>query len=871
MTERWQRADRLFHEVVDLPPDERKKFLDQACAADPLLREEIESLIASDQSGDAFIDRPALGEGFSVQSTASSKDSSAESLAGQAIGPYQLVRPIATGGMGVVYLAVRADDEYENQVAIKLVKLGMDSEQILQRFRLERQTLAHLDHPNIAKLLDGGATSDGRPYLIMEYIDGIPITEYCDQHELSLAERLLLFEKVCSAVHYAHQNLVIHRDLKPANILVTTEGVPKLLDFGVAKVLSAETSEGTGAATAQASRLFTPEYASPEQLRGQPMTTACDVYALGVILYELLTGHRPYQLRHRSPGEIDRLVCDVDPEKPSAAASRVEQRHYPDGTVRRAVTPETVGRTRRIAPESLRRRLLGDLDNIVLMAMRKDPKRRYASAEQLYEDLCRYREGRPVLARKDTIRYRTEKFIKRNKVGVTAVLLVALSLLVGAVGVARETRRTRVQRDAAEANLLRAEQAELSAAEEAKKAREEADVARQAMEFMKDIFKAPPLSADHIKPDTAQDILERGAERLEENESDYHPVIRATLMDTIGWGYMGAGSYDRAQELIEQGLALRTEHYGENHTDVLESLESLATLRHFNGNYQGAIDCRRRGLAISRKLGGPGSMMLVVALSNLGTDLAETGDYVEAEALLTEALETGRRAESEGRKGKWNEAKVFLINNLAALRAYLGRHEEAEALSRELLEMLRERHGDEHPRTVDAVQNLGIGLLRQQRLSEAEPLLRESLAMRRKLFGPKAAVVGKSLHLLAMLERKQGDYVAAEAYCRQALDIRRAELPDGSPRVAETETLLAACLITLGRFEEAEPLLLNCYSVLEKARTLSSPITQAALLQLVELYEAWDKPEEAARWREKLPEKGRFKIDEKGARVPAGD
>lgn len=853
MTEQWQRADRLFHEVVDLPPNERKKYLDRVCATDPSLREEIESLIACDEGGHDFIDKPALGEGFSLQTTAASIEASDESMAGQAIGPYRLVRPIATGGMGVVYLAVRADDEYEHQVAIKLVKPGMDSRQILKRFRLERQTLAHLDHPNIAKLLDGGAMNDGRPYLIMEYIDGIPITEYCDQHKLPIAERLLLFENVCSAVHCAHQNLVIHRDLKPANILVTKEGVPKLLDFGVAKVLSAETSDGTQAATAQASRLFTPEYASPEQLRGLPMTTACDVYALGVILYELLTGHRPYQLRHRSPGEIDRLVCDLDPEKPSTVMNRVERHFHSDGTVRRAVTPETVGHTRRMTPESLRRRLRGDLDNIVLMAMRKDPKRRYASAEQLHEDLCRYREGRPVLARKDTIRYRTEKFIKRNKMGVTAALLVACSLLVGAVGVARETRRTRIQRDAAEANLLRAEQAELSAEEEAKKARAEADTVRQAMEFMKDIFKSPTLVADHIEPDTAQDILDRGAERLEKKGAKYHPVVRATLMDTIGWGYMGAGSHDRARKLIEQGLALRVEYYGENHTDVLESLESLATLNHFKGDYQGAIDCRRRALAISRELGGPDSMMLVIALGNLGTDLAETGDYVEAESLLAEALEIARRAESDGQKGKWDKAKVFLINNLAGLRAYLGRHEESEALSRELLEMTRERYGDEHPRTIDAVQNLGIELLRQKKISEAEPLLQKSLTMRRKLFGPKAAVVGKSLHLLALLERRRGDYNAAETYCRQALAIRRAELSEGSPRIAEAETLLAACLLKQDRFEEAERLLLGCYSVLEKARTRASPITQAAMHQLIELYEAWDKPDEAARWREKLP------------------
>jgi len=324
--------------------------------------------------------------------------------------------------MAAVYLATRADDVYLKQVAVKLVIPGLDHQEILRRFQNERQTLAGLDHPNIVKLLDGGTTEEGLPYLIMDYVEGVAIDEYCDSRNQSTTERLHVFRVVCAAVQYAHEKHVVHRDLKPSNILVTADGIPKLLDFGIAKVLNLEPGSRNLELTQSGLRPMTPAYASPEQVRGETVSPATDVYALGVVLYELLTGHRPYRLKRRTPLEIERAICDTDPEKPSTAVDRVETETAADGTTTKTVTPQLVSQTREGEPEKLRRRLRGDLDNIVLRALNKEPQRRYSSVEEFSADIGRHLEHRPVNARKHTLGYRTSKFVRRRKVEVVALL-----------------------------------------------------------------------------------------------------------------------------------------------------------------------------------------------------------------------------------------------------------------------------------------------------------------------------------------------------------------------------------------------------------------------------------------------------------------
>ena len=442
--ERWQLIEELFHTAVELPRQERGDFLKGACEGDVSLRAEIEKLIrGSDRAGN-FIETPPALDGTTIVLPESEK----EPVTGLRLGAYQVIREIGRGGMGTVYLAARADEEFRKRVAIKVVTAGFDHETILQRFRNERQILAGLDHPNIARLLDGGTTESGAPYFVMEYIEGQSIREYCDTHRLPTLERLKLFRTVCSAVHFAHQNLVVHRDIKPANILVTADGTPKLLDFGVAKLLSPIAQAGD--VTEVNSRIMTPEYASPEQARGEIITTASDVYSLGVLLYELLSGHRPYSVVNLSLIEIIEAICEQEPAKPSTAIGRAVTSPGVAGSTAVTVTPETVSKARDSEPHRLRRELEGDLDNIVLKAMRKEPQRRYASVEQLSEDIQRYFLGLPVIARQDTLSYRVSKFIFRHKAGVAAAALVIIAILGGAVTTLWQAHAARQERDKAE-------------------------------------------------------------------------------------------------------------------------------------------------------------------------------------------------------------------------------------------------------------------------------------------------------------------------------------------------------------------------------------------------------------------------------------
>jgi len=394
--ERWRLIEDLFTQALERPASDRQAFLDQVCQGDQDLRRELESLLECDAPDQRLVDVPEMQD---------------EDMAGRRIGPYRIIRLIGRGGMGAVYLGVRDDDQYQKQVAIKLLNRGMDTDFMLSRFRQERQILANLEHPFIARLIDGGATQDGLPYFVMEYVDGVPITTFCSDKRLTIAERLRLFRLVCEAVQYAHQNLVVHRDIKPSNILTTKEGIPKLLDFGIAKVLQPGAPAGA-TLTRRELRMLTPDYASPEQVKGLQISTASDTYSLGAVLYELLTGTRPHQFASEAITDVERTICAVEPQKPSLAAN-----------------------------SDSRRRLAGDLDNIVLTAMRKEPGRRYASAAEFSEDLRRHMEGLPVLAREDLWTYRAGKFVRRNRLAVGAALLVAASLVIGIVTTTIEARR----------------------------------------------------------------------------------------------------------------------------------------------------------------------------------------------------------------------------------------------------------------------------------------------------------------------------------------------------------------------------------------------------------------------------------------------
>lgn len=440
MKERYQELKEIFQTALELAPDARGAFLDDACQADPALRAEVDELLAAHEHT-SYFDAAALLADITQPPTHTT-----EPMSGQHLGPYRILREIGHGGMGTVYLAERDDKQFKKQVAVKLLRGGSatqaaHSDLIVRRFRQERQILASLEHPNIARLLDGGATPEGLPYLVLEYIEGQPLDDYCDEHQLSLRERLQLFRTICAAVHYAHQNLVVHRDLKPSNILITADGTPKLLDFGIAKILNPETFDQTIDQTLSSVRLMTPAYASPEQVRGETITTASDVYALGVILYELLTGHRPYQFSSSAFHDTARVICEVEPPKPSTMVMRTETITGSDGREKATISPAEVSRARKETPEKLRRQLAGDLDNIVLMALSKEPRRRYASVEQFAEDIRGYLAGLPISARKATLAYHLQKFVGRNKALTAAAALALLTLLGGLIGVNQERKR----------------------------------------------------------------------------------------------------------------------------------------------------------------------------------------------------------------------------------------------------------------------------------------------------------------------------------------------------------------------------------------------------------------------------------------------
>jgi eukaryotic-like serine/threonine-protein kinase len=418
--EDWQRVRPILESPLELDSVQRPGFLDGACT-DPSLRRELESLIAAHEgAGTALLsETPALNFFSKVRFGL---------LTGKRIGPYEILGEIALGGMGAVYRAVRADGQYKQQVAVKIVRADLAPDITATRFRNERQILASLDHPNITKILDGGTTDDRLPYFVMEYIDGLPITEYCDQHKLSVDARLTIFRTVCAAVHYAHQRLVVHRDLKPSNILVTAAGVPKLLDFGIAKILDAGLLPEAPATTTAGLWIMTPQYASPEQFRGEPITTASDEYSLGLVLYELLTGHHAYRFHGRTPHEVARVVLESEPEMPSTVVGHTRTADEPkQGTL----SPELISSLRGESPEGLRRRLAGDLDNIVLKAIRKEPGARYTSVDQFSEDIRRHLDHLPVLARQDSARYRLAKFVRRHRAGIGATILAAVAILIG--------------------------------------------------------------------------------------------------------------------------------------------------------------------------------------------------------------------------------------------------------------------------------------------------------------------------------------------------------------------------------------------------------------------------------------------------------
>lgn len=894
--ERWARAERLFDAVADMPPEDRSAWLSSACADDGELRSYVASLLESHVAGDTVVEDSIR----QVMELAVPEEEPAEAV-GERVGPYRIVRVVGSGGMGVVYLAERADEQFQQQVAIKLVRTRLLDPEIGERLVSERQILANLQHPNIARLFDGGTTADGTPYLVMEYIDGVPIDDYCDSRRLEVNERLELFRTICSAVHYAHQNLIVHRDIKATNILVTADGVPKLLDFGIAKLLDAG-GAATDGLTRQGVLMMTPENAAPEQVLDQPVTTATDTYALGILLYRLLCGHPPYRIGGRKPGEMARIICETLPSPPSVMVGQELPPSSPPETFVERLSPEAIGRRRSADPDRLARRLRGDLDNIVLAALRKEPDRRYRSVSELSEDVRLHLASLPVHARPDTWSYRTGKFLRRHMAGTAMSALLVVLLIAFGVIMAVQNQRIALERDTAE----------------------------EVSMFLEEIFMAPDPGNARGLDVTAKDILEAGARKIS-GELAGRPRIQATLMETIGRVYFNLGEYEPSIAMLEESLRIRQDLYGDAHRDVASAKNALATSLSRVARYDRARVLLQEALEHNRRTLGRTSTAAAANLYNLANLAKNVGQLDEAERYARESISIyenhGDRYARETAEAKNALARIlhdkneldaaeqlhleaiadvkehlgedhpliaWYLQNLASLLQAKGDLEAAEAMFHESMVVTRQVLGDEHDLLGYSLVMLGtllhnrgeyeqaaeafrealvfhrdgvgaehpyvaydmtrLAMLEHDmgRLDEAESLLRDALQLFEASLGPDHQYVASALTEIGAVLTDKGRYDDAETMLLRAISIREQDYEPSNPLVATTRTAYGHVLLRQGRFEEAERELIENVRVLLEAGEAPDRRTRRALRWTAALYDAWGRPEEEQRYRQLL-------------------
>jgi eukaryotic-like serine/threonine-protein kinase len=782
---RWEQIKEVLEIARDLAAAERDDYLNRACLGDEELRLEVDSLLAANLDHVAFLEAPPVRLVDSYPSALGSQ-----------VGAYRIIRELGHGGMGVVYLAARSDEEFEGQVAVKVLRPVGAIPEIEWRFRQEIQILANLNHPNIAKLYEAGRTEDRRPYFIMEYVEGLPVTQFCREQNLSIAERLRLFQKICGAVQYAHQSLIVHRDLKPRNILVTVEGEPKLLDFGIAKLL--QTDGNSGASTITQVRFFTRDYASPEQVSGGQITTASDVYSLGVILYEFLSGQLPCRLKSHAEEEIRRIICEEEPESPSVA---VVQGFRSDSS-HEISTGEAVRNDQGGDPRKLRRQLQGDLDKIALMALRKEPSRRYRSVEQMAGDIDAHFQGFPVLARGASWKYRATKFLRRNRLAATLTATVVLLSVGFGVLMALQQRQTA----------------------------RELDRAQQVSDFMKSVFLLVDPGNSKASETSAKQILDRAAQLLV-SDKERDPRIRAELLNTISTIYTHLGLYDAALPLAEEALKV-VRSKGGSEEDLGSMLNQLAIIRHHQGNFAEAEAMYRRVLDILRSSLGPSDPKIAKGLNDLGALLLEMGRYDESEDLLRQSLAL-RRTLFPRDHPQMSES----LNNLAAVLVKQGRLSEAETLFREVLRLRQQLHKNPHPELGLAFHNLGWALSEQRKYREAKEYYRLGLQQDRAVYDQDHPSAASTLNNLANTCIELGQYDEATAAAQEAVAIYRRTFGENHRRTAQGYFTLAKIFLLQGNLPQAEALASKALDIRRVSLQASHPDIAYSLSQLGDILE----------------------------------
>ncbi len=779
----WERIQALFQAATALAPEAQAAYLAEACPEDAEIRAEVLGLLAADRDSGG---RPFLSQAVDDARASLSAEAGTARI-GEQVGPYRLVRELGQGGMGTVYLAERVDGEYSTRVAIKFVRGILAAPELARRLRVERQVLADLTHPNIAWLLDGGHTEDGTPYLVMEYVDGVAVDQWCEEQGLDLSERLALFRQICLAVQHAHQALIVHRDLKPSNILVTADGTPKLLDFGIAKLITAPDAGETGTL-----RAMTPAYAAPEQVRGERISVATDVYALGGLLYRLLADRTAIELSGVSMGEMERRITESEPPPPSSVATG--------------------------AAVAWRRTLRGDLDTIILKALRKEPARRYASVEQLTDDLDRYASGRPVRARPATWRYRGGKFLQRNRAAVLAAGAVLLLTTGYTVQLGRERDRARL----------------------------EAAKAGQVAAFLQNLFEVSDPSQSRTETITARELLDRGAARIA-GELQQQPEVQATMMETISRVYHSLGYYQPALDQAAGALAIRrrsgkaTEELADAETAYGAALEGL-------GQMDSAVAHHREALRIERVLHRGNHEHLVMALATLGANLKDGSAHLsEAETVFREAL---AMREALGPNGG---SLAMLSDGLASSIGWQGRYAEAEPWFRQAVTLVRARVPVDSAVLSIALHNLALNLRSMGRIDEAIELERQALAVGVGFYGPNHPYSGSTRNGLAMALRDRGDLAEAEALFRVSLAADSARLGLKHQTVGSDYGLLGTTLLAQGKLDEAEYALRRALAIRRAALGSDHPYVAISINELAGLYLARGKLAEAeSRYREAL-------------------
>jgi serine/threonine-protein kinase len=802
--ERWREIDELFARALDVDPADRPGFLGAACQGDAELLRAVSALLDQHRAAAHIIGDSALEFDPDLLSELEAADAADHLLhdAQLRVGPYRIVREIGRGGMGAVYLAERADGEFEKEVALKLVKRGMDTDEILARFRHERRILASLEHPSIARLYDGGVSDDGRPYIVMELVEGEPITSYCDRHRLSVDDRIALFQMVCGAVQYAHQKLVVHRDIKPSNILVGEDGIPKLLDFGIAKLLADE--DLSSPRTRPGMRMLTPEFAAPEQLRGDPPSAASDVYALGAVLFELLAGRRA--LGSIAPGARE---AEVGPGMVSVAATHPATERWGRGGITAAggdPSPSQIAWNRSTTPERLRRSLAGDIDTLVLHALAPDPERRYGSTQQLLDDLERYRTGMPIHARPPTARYLAMKFVRRHRSALAASLVVLLTLVGGLAGILVQSRRAATERDAA---------------------RQAQDASEQIASFLIDLFdSADPLGIRPERTDTmlVRELVDRGAARVE-SELVAQPALRAEMLTVLGRVYSNLGAYASAESMLEAAVAA-SEASAPGRSNPIQ-LALLAGAAKSQGHYARADSLLSEVIAIYAAGGSAADTLYVESLSERGLLLTNLGRYDEAQVFHDRALEQLRL-----RPDLPPYLHARARGNLAILHYEIGDYPEAERGFRETLELEQSYLAPDHPRLAASLNNVASSLHYQGRYEDAEPLYLKALEIGRPGLGDEHAEVGNYFQNLATLYDDQERYAEAEDLYRLSIRAHEATLGRDNPTTAMVLRNFALNRRSVGALAEAESLLREALAYIEASlgrEHLYSAVTGAAL------------------------------------------